>query len=96
MKLSAYKIEIPPPGERTSRGIGWSKVFVHMKDDEVGVMPNVTIATHVPYQDNQTFGETRESALSRARLILREALELLDRTTVEEIDRAAASSGSHV
>ena len=30
MKLTVHAIEVPPPGVRNKKGIGWSKLRIHL------------------------------------------------------------------
>ena len=89
MKSSVHEISVSPPGQLSRKGIGWSKIFIHLKDDDLEVLPSVTVETHVPYDQNHSFRQARESALNRAKEIIRAALKALDETNLADIDALA-------
>lgn len=89
MKLKLRKVEVPPAGS-AHRGHGWSKVFVHAEDEEIGMCPSVTIEVHVPYDQSDTYATVRGKALERARELLRFAATTLEGADVTDLEKTAA------
>jgi hypothetical protein len=86
MRFTKKAVSVPPPGERNSKGTGWSKVFVHLHDTTLNVMPSITIEAAVPYEPGTTYQEAREATLILSREMLRSALAILDGTSLDDID----------
>lgn len=87
MKLTIEVIDVPPPGKRTRRGLGWSEVFIHLRDEDLQVLPSVTVKVPVPYAPDDSFRAARQAALDRARSIIAAAADSLAHATLEELDR---------
>jgi hypothetical protein len=66
--------------------MGWSKVFVHLKDADADMMPGVTVMTHVPYEPTDSYHQARNRALERATEIVRSALTVLENTDLQGFD----------